>query len=81
MKLYLLSQSQNMGHDTYDSMVVAAKNEDDAKTILPDSPHSTWGGSWSYGWAKSPEHVSAKLIGTAIKGTERGVICASFNAG
>ena len=80
MNLYLLNQSQNTGYDTFDSCVVAAKNEEDAKTILP-GVGDEWEKYWSTGWAKSPEHVSAKLIGTAIKGTERGVICASFNAG
>lgn len=78
MKLYRLSQSQNSDYDTYDSCVVAAKNEEDAKTILPDGLDN-WESPWA-GWAKSPDHVSAKLIGTAVEGTERGVICASFNA-
>jgi hypothetical protein len=36
LNLYLLSQSVNKDWDTYDSCVVAAENEDDAKSIHPD---------------------------------------------
>ena len=35
MKLYLLSQEVVTGYDTYDSAVVAAESEDDARTIHP----------------------------------------------
>ena len=34
-KLYLVSQSINNGYDTYDSMVVAAESEQDARLIHP----------------------------------------------
>ncbi len=36
MKIYLLSQNDNCGYNTYDSMVVCADSEDDAKMIMPD---------------------------------------------
>ena len=36
MNLYKLSQTENRGWDTFDSCVVCAKNEDDAKSITPD---------------------------------------------
>ena len=54
MNIYLLSQNVNSGYDTYDSMVVAAKNEEDARTIYP-SPYVThtssegWMGTYSRG--------------------------------
>lgn len=35
MKLYKLSQSVNYGYDTYDSCVVCAENEEEAKRIHP----------------------------------------------
>ena len=70
MRLYLLSQDVNDGYDTFDSAVVAARNEDEArKTKVGDYEE----------WAL-PEEVDVKLIGTATKGTEAGVIIASFNA-
>ena len=35
MNIYKISQSINNGYDTYDSAVVIAENEDDARTIHP----------------------------------------------
>ena len=35
MNIYLVSQSISNGYDTYDSMVVAAESEEDARTIHP----------------------------------------------
>ena len=37
MNLYLISQEYVGGYDTYDSVVVSAENEADAKTIHPSS--------------------------------------------
>jgi hypothetical protein len=84
MKLYLISQIVNNGYDTYDSAVVAAKNEDDAQQMLPGFysdgkfyPTDLRDGAWA-----SPEHVEVEYIGTAKPGTKAGtVICASYNAG
>lgn len=73
MNLYLLSQNINTGYDTYDSCVVAAKNEDSARHISP-SLHV------EYDWT-TPDYVNVKLIGKAIFGTKEGVIISSFNAG
>jgi hypothetical protein len=78
MKLFLIRQHVNTGYDTYDSAVVAAKNEEDARRMHPseigwDNDHGCWA---------SPEHVQVEYIGTAKPGTKAGtVICASFNAG
>ena len=79
MNLYLLTQNEEFGYDTYDSVVVAAKTETDAKSIHP-SGDDAWG-YWSGCWPKSPENVDAKLIGYAVEGTPEGVILSSFNAG
>lgn len=78
MNLYLLSQDENNGYDTYDSVVVAAKSENDARNIKPDG--SVWGARYS-AWCPSPDDVTVQLIGKAVKGTTQGIICASFNAG
>ena len=73
MKLWLLEQTHNDGYDTYDSAVVAAPDEQTAKA---------WplGGEYSAAWV-TPKHVTVTLIGTAVRGTKAGVVCASFNAG
>ncbi len=79
MNLYLLTQNENSGYDTYDSCVVAAENLDQARMIRPSYPE--WDASTSNDWASSPENVNVELLGLAVCGTEPGVICASFNAG
>ena len=77
MKLWLISQTVVEGYATYDSAVVAAMTEEEARHTHPSDQDHRWG----YDWAKFPDQVTTKLIGTAVKGTEAGVICASFNAG
>lgn len=83
MNLYLLPQSDNTGYDTYDSCVVAAKNEDEARKMHPDgsTPVEKWPTYVFADWAKHPDNVKVELIGRATKGTKAGVILASFNAG
>ena len=36
MKIYLISQTVNTGYDTYDSAVVIAEDEEEAKRICPE---------------------------------------------
>ena len=77
MKLYLISQTQNDGYDTYDSAVVAASDEAHARSINPDGKWRDYAGAW----CASADDVTAVYLGEAKEGTEAGVICASFNAG
>jgi len=77
MNLYLISQTENNGYDTYDTAVVAAKDEDEARNITPDGD---WNTRYST-WCSSPSKVTVNLIGKATAGTEPGIILASFNAG
>ena len=80
MKLFLIWQESDNGYDTYDSAVVCAKDEAEAKTIHPANGENIE--TTSYGaWVKDTASVYAKYIGTAARGTKQGVICASFNAG
>ena len=89
MKLWKLTQDVCTGWDTYDSAIVAAETEDDAKRIHPSPYAGNWdntlSGRWEYesvgNWAFSPDDVHAELIGEALPGTRAGVILASFNAG
>lgn len=77
MYLYLLSQDENDGYDTYDAMVVAAESEYAAIRIHPDND---WGRKHDT-WCKNHSQVKVKLIGIAKDGQEEGVILGSFNAG
>jgi hypothetical protein len=87
LKLYLLTQNDNTDYDTYDSCVVVAKSEDDARKIHPYgdvySDISKFN-EWQYytTWTKNPEKVSVQYLGVADKSLkENEVICSSFNAG
>ena len=82
-----MSQSKNEGYDTYDSCVVAAETEVDARYIHPidykNDKNDLWYENdcgWYSDWAH-PHDITVELIGVAIEDTEQGVICASFNAG
>lgn len=77
MNLYLLMQSENSGYDTYNAMVVAAENEEQARMMRPLDDE--WCKCSYNTWASSPENVNVKLIGVAVDGTESGEILASFN--
>ena len=82
MNLYLLEQDENRGYDTYDSCVISARSDTDARKIHP-SPWIRADDVWAYsdGWASSPENVRVTLIGTAVDSEFSGVILSSFNAG
>lgn len=91
MKLYLISQSEMAGYDTYDSAVVIASDEEDARTIHPDALQN--GGRIEriprgtahcdvYSWTDDPNKVEVQYLGEAYGFFEiPSVVCASFNAG
>ena len=91
MNIYRLSQSKNTGYDTWDSCVVIAKDEEEARmthpyyryfTDDPNDEYNNWNGiDRSYGGWCDAKYVSVELIGTAADGMERQVVCSSFNAG
>ena len=61
MKIYLLSQDVVNGYDTYDSAVVIAENEDEARKIHPSGfvTHVTndqWMGTYSGGGRVGEEY-------------------------
>jgi hypothetical protein len=92
MNVYLISQTENYNYDTYDSAVVIAESEEQARLINPehterhieflDNPlYRDWD-AYSFKWATSPDNVTVKYIGKVDESyTEPCVICASFNAG
>jgi hypothetical protein len=94
MNIYLLSQGEENGFDTYDSCVVVAKSADKAKEIHPSSNYdkadlysnrSDRLNAWNHPggtWASTPDNVTATLVGKALASQkENTIICASFNAG
>lgn len=79
MKIYLLTQNQNTWYDTYDSCVICAENEDEAKNILPNwEPFGE--DQWS-AWAYTKEWITCEEIWECNNNQKKWVICASFNAG
>ena len=76
MNIYLLTQTDNGGYDTYDSCVVIAASEREAKNIDPSG--EGWSSEFS-SWASSPDKVEASLIG--VSDLPEGVVLTSFNAG
>jgi len=86
LKLYLIIQKVNTRYDSFDSAIVCAENEEEARVTHPDHTKNNDWPEWQHleanywDWAK-PENVKVRLIGVANKNTEKGVVLASFNAG
>ena len=82
MKLYLISQDQNKEDDTFDSAVVAAPDEKTARKMNPANgkPMKKWNSPYST-WCNGKKKVTVRYLGEAVDDVEKGVVCASFNAG
>jgi hypothetical protein len=96
MKLWLISQNVNDDWDTYDSAVVAAETEEEARNIYPDKwdPNpKRWNGSkwlwylddgrvldYSSRSWTSPDNVKVQFLADGYDGPS-GTVLASFNAG
>lgn len=78
--LYLVKRTDEVGYEEYDSMVVAASSEDEARTTHPDGRWDEEWAGWSWVFISDIESLSVELIGTAKDGLD-GLILASFNAG
>lgn len=74
MNIYLIT-SPNSGWDTYDAMVVIAKNEKQAIELTIEDRDGD-----IHSWAKF-EDLEAFLLGKAIKGSKEKIVFQSFNAG
>ena len=80
MNLYLLSQTEASGYDTFSAMVVVAPSEEIARNIHPRNYPEAWEDTFSE-WASSPANVIVALIGKAKSNIPSGIILASFHAG
>ena len=84
MKLYLISQTQNLAWDSFDSAVVAAEDEDTARHMNPENGNQMQDKDWNDvfpSWCSSPDDVTVEYLGEADSGIESGVICSSYKAG
>ena len=96
MNIYKLTTNADTdSYDYYDSAIVVASNEDEARSVHPSARPDikVIDGKWflvfqsghkylETSWAISPDLVNAELIGVAdSKYDKPQVICASFNAG
>ena len=94
MKLFLLTQSENMRYDTFNGCVVRAESAEAARLIHPRG-NRVWRGDdwwwdesewWSQGatndrtWT-SPDNVTVTYLGEAAPDMPSGVVLASFHAG
>lgn len=72
MKIYKLTRTDRVDYDEFDSIIVIAKNETNARKIKPSST-----GTWSI-----DNHILCELIGTASKSYKKEImLLGSFNAG
>jgi hypothetical protein len=83
MKLFLIEQSKNTDYDTYDSAVVIANDEKEAKDMHPqdglalNANSDIWRNSK---WCLLPSDVSVTYLGESIESAKR-IVCASYKAG
>ena len=86
MNIYRISQRKNNDYDTYDSAIVAAETEEEARQIHPESEwkfknESLWNDSPYGTWCAKPEDVEVEYLGKADDKIEKGIILTSYNAG
>lgn len=80
-KLFLLTTTQKIDYDMYDSCVVVAKDAESARLISPDGKQFDVDMCYN-SWATSFDQITATLIGVASDDLEAGsVVISSFNAG
>ena len=97
MNIYKLKRTDKLSYDEYDSGIVCAESEEEAKLINISNPDYKWvDNKWIYvredgsicetdGWswvdADKLNVIKVTLLGIADKDIKKGVILASFNAG
>ena len=76
MKLWLIYRTDDIDYDEYDSAVVIAETEEEARNLFPQDPYNK----------VDLKNVVAISIGKPDRKTEKkyaakGIVCSSFNAG
>ena len=72
MKLWLVYRTDSIYCDEYDSAVVVANTEVEAKEYCEQD--------FDEGWTNA-KNIKVEYLGEAKCGLQEGIICASFNAG
>lgn len=89
MKIFMLERTDDIGYDEYDSVIVVAEDEQQARETHPrfgnewDSEDECWTNGTS-GWTWDISSLEIEFLGSYLGqvGAERpGVIMSSFNAG
>jgi hypothetical protein len=91
LSLFLISQNENLGYDTFDSAVVCAESAADTRQMHPECSWEhikfsdkqnakQWTTTMGFTWAVRPGGVSVRRLGPAYR-VARGIVLASFNAG
>ena len=80
MKLYRITQNINTWYDTYDSCIVIAENEDEARNnnLTFDDEENSW---WSWVKESQKDKLQIKLLWELMGWEETWLILSSFNAG
>jgi len=81
MKIYKIEQNVDNGYDTYDSAIVCAESEEEAKKIHPSGDGETQAKATKYDCWCGLKDVNVEYLGEAKEELKKGVIVASFNAG
>lgn len=83
MQIFKVSQNSdnNPFGEHFSAFVCAAESAAEARLMDPHSydgkPFAEWGKKWNK-WALSPNQVKVEVIGEAVAGMRRGVICSSW---
>jgi hypothetical protein len=80
VKLWLIEQDVNNDYDTYDSAVVAAETEEEARLTHPSGRQWDGNDTEACTWCEAG-FVNVEYIGEAKPNLPKGVVVASFNAG
>ncbi len=93
MKIYKIYQQVNNDYDTYDSAIVCAESEEEARIINPGGFYKFHDGQWYFQYADGkenvdndnswahPKDVHVEYLGEAREDLKIGIISKSFNAG
>lgn len=75
MKLYLVTRTDDVEYDEYDARVVAAHDEEDARTMLVDAVDCGYGA-----WVKLQQVDSLRVEYLGDTAHSRGIVLDSFTA-
>jgi hypothetical protein len=81
MNIYLLTQSVNNDYDTYDSAVVSAESEDEARLMHPRGHDITDACIRDDSWVRLDQIDQIKVTLIGVSCMRKCVILSSYNAG